>query len=149
MPGLEHEMLVGRLMEKGWRDRGLPGWLRAAADHRSRNEMGSTGLRSELVELATIYRDDCRFLPDAWKVTIEGKAQGWGHRVLVFDFCEAIVSNRMGTRKFSSYLYFMSTIDCLEYVGARLWCWIAGNSEPHLYLDEEQAFWHEAEMAKL
>jgi hypothetical protein len=61
------------------------------------------------------------FQPDAFRLKVEGTAEGWGHPVLVIEFAEIVVSHDVPAWKLDYYEDLWWLCDATELTHLRLW----------------------------
>lgn len=54
------------------------------------------------------------FIPDLWRITVEGEKNGWGHDVLVVEFLEVEVTSPVTPEKCKAYQGLYWTFDGTE-----------------------------------
>ncbi len=111
-----HNELIAELVAEGW----LPaaGWKaafrRKVLEEPFCGEDGTDGL-----ELSWIF-SDARFMPDAYRLIVEGPSEGWGHPVLVLEFAEVVVTNQLPDWKVGLYQDLWWCCDGSGYTHMRL-----------------------------
>lgn len=125
MIGEAHRARVAEAVRDGWRDDGLMRWVRTTARKHGPIEQwpenAERPLRTELLTvllpaLRGIYR-----LPDAWKVSLEGRAHGWGYRVLVIDWLEVADTHFLSPEKWDDLQWLCGLCDDSDHLALRVW----------------------------
>lgn len=114
-----HQRLVGGLVGEGW---SLKGW-RDGVYTMLRNLGALTGEQDAWMDVPEILDDfkKTRLIPDAWRIVVEGKQQGWLHNVLVIEFMEVEVTHPLPAEKVAMYDNLWWALDYTEYLYFRLW----------------------------
>lgn len=107
-----HEEAIRTFCERdGWRREGFPEVRRRLARLCERGREENPWSDPDLPE---IFREFSR-RPDAWRLKMEGPAQGWGHRVLVLEILEVEVTHRFaGSGAEMDYHSLWWTLDATE-----------------------------------
>jgi hypothetical protein len=99
MPTERHEALIDRLCDRGW-TRGT-GWKAAIRQKMSEEPFrGTDGMEAEEISHALTR---VRMNPDAFRLLVEGVAEGWGHPVLVIEAAEIVVHHDVPPGKLDTY----------------------------------------------
>lgn len=118
MPSERHEDLIDRLVERGW-SRGK-GWREAVREKVA--EEPFCGLEgAEVLELTTCI-DRLAANPDAYRLKVEGPAEGWGEpQILVIEVAEIVVTHDVPGDTLADYEAFWWACDASSYVHFRLY----------------------------
>lgn len=122
-PGTLHQRLIEKAKEQGWQ---VGGWrdglfkkCRENPHWKSEmffsfpNEDQESELHEEVMALWT--------RPDAWRIVVEGKAEGWSYDVLVLEFLEVEVTGRVDADKQDAYRSFWWALDATSAYFFRVW----------------------------
>lgn len=113
-----HQKLCAQLKAEGW---SVVGWREAVqkAFRRLPELTGCPDAQEEVDDLLELLAQMPRYVPDAWRIRVEGAEQGWLHPVVVFEIMEVEVSHRVPAHKLDSYVYAFWAMDASEYAHFR------------------------------
>lgn len=116
MPTERHEALIDRLCGNGW-SRGK-GWKDAFKKKVSEEPFrGEDGMDAE--DLCSAFRR-LRLCPDAYRLVVEGEAEGWGYPVLILEVAEIVVHHDVPPGKLDAYEDLWWAFDASEHAHFRL-----------------------------
>lgn len=69
----------------------------------------------------TGYLGNVKARPDAWRISREGRAEGWGHDVLVLEFLEVEVGHRIDRNKLAEFANIFWMFDATDRFHFRAW----------------------------
>lgn len=120
IPGTLHQQLVKKAQEQGWQ---VGGWRASLFKKCCENPEWAAEMffdddqESELHE--TVMELWTR--PDAWRISVEGKTEGWSYDVLVLEFLEVEVTGRVDKDKQSAYRDLFWAFDAAASYHFRAW----------------------------